>query len=72
MGKTVLTPDLAPDLTFSLVGEPAQPHETMQIGLPDLRDPKCLDLRWMLISPLRKDKVLPLPTAAQIRAETPS
>lgn len=54
------------------VAEPAQSHETMQIGLPDLRDQECLDLSWMLISPLRKDDVLPFQTASQNSTETPS
>ena len=30
---------------------PAAGHEGMAIGLPDMRDPKCLDLSWMLTSP---------------------
>ncbi|MBT5048337.1 MAG: sterol desaturase family protein [Rhodospirillaceae bacterium] len=38
------------------VAEPIQPHETMEIGLPDLRDPQCLSLRWMLIEPFRKQQ----------------
>lgn len=31
--------------------QPAAGHEGMSIGLPDMRDPKCLDLSWMLTSP---------------------
>lgn len=33
------------------VPEPAAGHEGMIIGLPDLRDPACLKLRWMLLAP---------------------
>lgn len=43
------------DRLFSTyVSDPAQPHEIMDIGLPDLQDPRCLTLRWMLIEPFRK------------------
>lgn len=32
---------------------PAAGHQGMTIGLPDLRDPECLKLGWMLVAPFR-------------------
>lgn len=50
------------------VAEPARPRETMAMGLPDLRDPQCLDLRWMLITPLRKSQARSM---RELRTGTP-
>jgi sterol desaturase/sphingolipid hydroxylase (fatty acid hydroxylase superfamily) len=33
---------------------PAAGHEGMIIGLPDLRNPECLKLSWMLLAPFRR------------------
>jgi sterol desaturase/sphingolipid hydroxylase (fatty acid hydroxylase superfamily) len=52
------------------VAHPAGPHETMDIGLPDLRDPACLNLGWMLITPLRRYASPPPPAFTRPPTET--
>ncbi len=55
------------------VSDPVESHETMEIGLPDLRDPKCLTLRWMLISPFKKlSDLRSSRTALTVRQTAPS
>lgn len=41
-------------LCGTYVARSAEPQETMEMGLPDLRDPACLTLSWMLLTPFRK------------------
>lgn len=36
------------------ISDTAAPQDTMEIGLPDLRAPECLNLSWMLLTPLRR------------------
>lgn len=54
------------------VADPRDAHETMEIGLPELRDPACLNLFWMLVTPLRRKAASPAPRASEAGTETAS
>ena len=56
-------------LCGTYLARPSVPHEIMAFGLPNLRTPECLTLRWMLVSPF---KVIRSPGAAPKKgAENP-
>jgi sterol desaturase/sphingolipid hydroxylase (fatty acid hydroxylase superfamily) len=40
-------------LCGTYLASPAAPQVIMKFGLPDLRAPECLTLRWMLVSPFK-------------------